>query len=280
MNRADQNILSSVSLGGAEDRSIVTESVSKTFMIRKGEPVVALSDVSLRINDGEFVSIVGPSGCGKSTMLRILAGLESPTSGIVRVGDDSPEAVTRRHEIGVAFQDHALLPWLTVAENIMLPARLAGLTPDLEQVTRLVELVGLQDFHSARPKQLSGGMRQRVSIARAMMLEPKFLLFDEPFGALDLVTRRLLNLEMQRIWASMGTTTLLITHSVDEAVQLSDRVLVMTARPGRILDIIEIDLPRPRNRDVLNSPEFGEYVRRAALALDEASLAGQSEDDT
>ena len=280
MNRADQNILSSVSLGGAEDRSIVTEAVSKTFMIRKGEPVVALSDVSLRINDGEFVSIVGPSGCGKSTMLRILAGLESPTSGSVRVGDDSPEAVTRRHEIGVAFQDHALLPWLTVAENIMLPARLAGLTPDLEQVTRLVELVGLQDFHSARPKQLSGGMRQRVSIARAMMLEPKFLLFDEPFGALDLVTRRLLNLEMQRIWASMGTTTLLITHSVDEAVQLSDRVLVMTARPGRILDIIEIDLPRPRNRDVLNSPEFGEYVRRAALALDEASLAGQSEDDT
>ncbi len=273
-----QSQLSVAPSNGAADKCITATNVGKTFQIRKGETVVALDNVSLKIEDGEFVSIVGPSGCGKSTMLRILAGLEETSSGTVSVGGKTPTEVTRRHEIGVAFQDHALLPWLTVAENIMLPARLAGISPDMDQVDRLLKLVGLQDFRSARPKQLSGGMRQRVSIARAMILDPKFLLFDEPFGALDLVTRRLLNLEMQRIWTELGTTTLLITHSVDEAVQLSDRVLVMTARPGRIQDNIRIDLPRPRDRGVLNSPEFGEYVRRTAQALDEASMAAPRED--
>jgi NitT/TauT family transport system ATP-binding protein len=231
----------------------------------------------MRIEEGEFVSIVGPSGCGKSTILRIIAGLETADSGNILVGEQTPTEVTKRHEIGVAFQDHALLPWLTVAENIMLPARLAGLDPDKEQMRRLVDLVGLTKFREARPKQLSGGMRQRVSIARAMMLDPKFLLFDEPFGALDLVTRRLLNLEMQRIWAEMKTTTLLITHSVDEAVQLSDRVLVMTARPGRIFEEIKIDLPRPRDRDVLNSQKFVKYVQQASRALDEASAMADGE---
>ncbi|MBO6716568.1 MAG: ABC transporter ATP-binding protein [Rhizobiaceae bacterium] len=247
------------------------ESVSKTFRLGRGEFVPALDQVSISAAPGEFIAVVGPSGCGKSTLLRIAAGLEEPDSGKALIGEQPPEAVTKEHRIGVAFQDHALLPWLSVAENIMLPARLAGLSPDRARMMELAKLVGLSDFTKARPKQLSGGMRQRVAIARAMMLEPILLLFDEPFGALDLVTRRSLNIEMQRIWSELGTTTMLITHSVDEAVQLADRVYVMASRPGRIFAEIPIHLDRPRDRRVTTTTAFLNLVQEVSVALDDAS---------
>jgi NitT/TauT family transport system ATP-binding protein len=253
---------------------LTVRSVSKTFRLGRGETLKALDDVTISASAGEFIAVVGPSGCGKSTILRIAAGLEQPDGGTVRIGMDPPGNVAARHQIGVAFQDHALLPWLSVAENIMLPARLAGISPDRGHMRELARLVGLADFANARPRQLSGGMRQRVSIARAMMLDPVLLLFDEPFGALDLVTRRILNIEMQRIWAERGTTTMLITHSVDEAVQLADRIYVMSSRPGRIFDEIAIALPRPRDRRLTTSSEFLNLVQKVSIALDAASEQG------
>lgn len=269
MNVEFRNIMATASNG----TPITVENVSKTFAVGGGQSLRALDHITLRVDNGEFVAVVGPSGCGKSTLLRIIAGLELPDQdgGHAEIGGKPPNVVTGEHKVGVAFQDHALLPWLNVADNIMLPARLAGLPADRDQMTRLANLVGLGDFRKARPKELSGGMRQRVSIARAMMLDPAVLLFDEPFGALDLVTRRNLNLEMQRIWADLGTTTLLITHSVDEAVQLADRVVVMSARPGRIHGEIPVKLPRPRNRRVLSQKEFIDLVRRVSQCLDDAS---------
>ena len=245
--------------------------VGKTFALPKRQSLRALDDITFDMARGELVAVVGPSGCGKSTLLRIMAGLETPDSGAVRIGDDTPAALTAAHRLGVAFQDHALLPWLSVAGNVGLPYRLAGLPPDPDRIAKLARMVGLGDFLHATPRQLSGGMRQRVSIARAIVLDPALLLLDEPFGALDLVTRRGLNQEMQSLWAGLGTTTLLITHSVDEAVQLADRVLVMSARPGRIHAEFRIDLPRPRSRELTNSLPFMNLVQRVAAALDEAS---------
>lgn len=255
-------------------RELEVTGVTKSFPISRHEELLALSEVSVRARSGEFIAVVGPSGCGKSTLLRIAAGLETPSSGSVLIGGEPPLNVTARHEIGVAFQDHALLPWLNVAENIMLPARLSGSRPDKDRMRELAILVGLEEFLTARPKQLSGGMRQRVAIARALMLKPRLLLFDEPFGALDLVTRRGLNMELQRIWSELGTTALLITHSVEEAVQLSDRVYVMSSRPGRIHAEIPIKLPRPRDRKLTATDAFHRHVQKVAVALDEASELG------
>ena len=250
--------------------------IGKTFALPKKKSLRALDDITFDMTKGELVAVVGPSGCGKSTLLRIMAGLETPDSGTVRIGDDTPEALTAQHRLGVAFQDHALLPWLSVGGNIGLPYRLAGLQPDPTRIEQLARMVGLADFVHATPRQLSGGMRQRVSIARAIVLEPALLLLDEPFGALDLVTRRALNQEMQNVWASLGTTTLLITHSVDEAVQLADRVLVMAARPGRIHAEFAIDLPRPRDRALTGSMAFLNLVQKVSQSLDEASAASGS----
>ncbi len=250
--------------------------VGKTFALAKKQSVRALDSISFDLGAGELVAIVGPSGCGKSTLLRIMAGLETPDAGTVHIGNDTPAALTARHRLGVAFQDHALLPWLSVAGNIGLPYRLAGLKPDPARIEKLARLVGLADFLHATPRQLSGGMRQRVSIARAIVLDPALLLLDEPFGALDLVTRRSLNQEMQSLWTSLGTTTLLITHSVDEAVQLADRVLVMAARPGRIHAEFRIDLERPRDRALTGSLPFLDLVQRVASSLDDASALSGS----
>lgn len=250
--------------------------VGKTFALPKGHSIRALDDITFDMARGELVAVVGPSGCGKSTLLRIMAGLETPDSGAVNIGGDMPVALTAAHRLGVAFQDHALLPWLSVAGNIGLPYRLAGLPIDPKRISNLARMVGLGDFLYAMPRQLSGGMRQRVSIARAIVLDPALLLLDEPFGALDLVTRRTLNQEMQNLWTGIGTTTLLITHSVDEAVQLADRVLVMAARPGRIHAEFPIDLVRPRSRELTNSLSFLNFVQAVAASLDEASaLSGQ-----
>ena len=247
--------------------------ISKTFALNRRQNLLALDDLRFGIQKGELVAVVGPSGCGKSTLLRIIAGLETPDTGAVRIGGETPDALTRQHRLGVAFQDHALLPWLSVGENIALPYRLSGMPVDKARIASLAAMVGLSDFLDSVPRQLSGGMRQRVSIARAIVLDPVLLLLDEPFGALDLVTRRALNREMQSLWATLGTTTLLITHSVEEAVQLADRVVIMAARPGRIHAEFPVDLPRPRDRAVTDTMAFLQLVQAVSASLDDASAA-------
>ena len=249
---------------------LVLTDVVKDFPLRRRESVRALDKMSFDVGEGEFVALLGPSGCGKSTVLRLAAGLEEPTSGTVTLGGGSPSAVARRHALGVAFQDHALLPWATVEANVSIPFHVARRPVDDERIRELLELVGLADFAKARPRQLSGGMRQRASIARALALEPEILLLDEPFGALDAVTRRRLNIELQRIWARDQISTMLVTHAVDEAVFLSDRIVVMSARPGRVQMIREVSFPRPRQPELLRSPEFHEIVDELTTSLDDS----------
>ncbi len=245
--------------------------VVKDFPLRRGEAFRALDRIDLTIAKGEFVALLGPSGCGKSTILRLAAGLEQPTSGTVMLGNDEPVTVARRQGLGVAFQDHALLPWATVAANVAVPFKVARRRVDHDRVADLLELVGLTEFANARPRQLSGGMKQRASIARALALEPEILLLDEPFGALDAVTRRRLNIELQNIWARDHVSTMLVTHAVEEAVFLADRVVVMSAKPGRVEEIRTIDFERPRRPELLQSPEFHHVVDELTAALDENS---------
>jgi len=254
--------------------ALSVENLTKSFFLQKNKSLDVLDHISLSAESGEFIALIGPSGCGKSTLLRIIASLEKPDSGHITLNGLGPAALAASHQIGIAFQEHALLPWLNVANNIMLPARLTGAESDRSRMLALASLVGLEEFLGMRPKHLSGGMRQRVAIARAMYLNPALLLLDEPFGALDLVTRRLLNFEMQDIWARLHTTIVLITHSVEEAVQLADRVYVMTALPGRIHSTYEVAFPRPRDRKVATADEFIAKVQEISLALDDAAQDG------
>ena len=228
-----------------EPQLVVAEGLAKQFP----SGVEALRDLNLEISRGQFVSIVGPSGCGKSTFLRLVAGLDAPTSGELRVNGHDP--------LGLAFifQDATLLPWRSVAHNITLPLELRREDDD-ERIAQTLALVGLTDFAAAYPAQLSGGMRMRVSIARALVTRPQILLLDEPFGALDEITRQRLNEELLRLWQEDRWTGLFVTHNVSEAVFLSQRVLVMSARPGRILADIPIPFPYPRSPHLRSAPEF------------------------
>ena len=223
--------------------------------------LTAFENISIAVGHGEFVAVVGPSGCGKSSLLRIVAGLSDLSGGICSVGGGTMSGP--RRDVGIVFQSPLLFPWRTVIENVMVPVDVQRLdrVRHLQVARQLLSLVGLSDFERAYPRELSGGMQQRVGIARALVNDPTILLMDEPFGALDAMTREHMNVELQRLWLERRNTILFITHSIPEAVFLADRVMVMTPRPGRIADICHIDLPRPRRLDIMTEPAFGEYVR-------------------
>ena len=252
------------------DSGIAVVDAVKDFDLGLGKRLRAVDGVSFGISEGEFVAVIGPSGCGKSTILRMIASLEQATEGEVRINGAEPSVLVKGHRLGVAFQDHALLPWLNVWENVALPFRAAGLRPESETIAGLISLVGMAGFEKSRPKQLSGGMKQRVAIARALALNPEVLLLDEPFGALDAVTRRQMNFELQEIWSRDSITTLLITHSVEEAVLLADRLIVLTQRPGRIKLIEEVPFGRPRDRELMRTTEFHQLCDKLTAALDSA----------
>jgi NitT/TauT family transport system ATP-binding protein len=251
--------------------AIVLQDVIKQFQLSRREVVTALDRVDLTVEAGEFVAVIGPSGCGKSSLLRLIAALDRPTSGRVLVDDADPEQLARAHRVGVAFQDHSLLPWLTARGNIALPYRLAGRRPDHSRVRSLLELMGIEAFADARPRQLSTGMRQRVAIARAIVLGPSVLLLDEPFASLDEVTRRRLHIELQNVWLAERTTTLLVTHSVAEAAFLADRVIVLSARPGRVVREYRSAFERPRTTELRKAPAFHAMVDEIGEFLDGAA---------
>lgn len=236
------------------DGGFFLDEVSKVFRMGRTD-LVALQSVSFSAKQGEFVACLGPSGSGKSTILRMLAGLETPTTGCVLVAGDRPDVLRAQHRIGIAFQDPALLPWRNVRTNIALPLEIAGKKrPGL--VSDLIDLTGLTGFENARPSQLSGGMRQRVSIARALVLEPDVLLLDEPLGAVDEIMRESLTEELQRIWLERPSTTLLVTHSVTEAVFLADQVVILSGRPAHVVGTVSVDFPRPRTISLYEDPRF------------------------
>jgi NitT/TauT family transport system ATP-binding protein len=260
--------------------TIELKGVSKQFDLGKHRRVLALSALDLTVGEGEFVALLGPSGCGKSTILHLVAGLDEPSTGSVLVDGMAPKELQARHELGIAFQEHALLPWRSVAGNLELPFQIAGRAPDYDRIASLIELVGLKGFEAARPSQLSGGMRQRASIARALCLEPKLLLLDEPFGALDAVTRRSMNLELQRIWQQNRITAMLVTHTVEEAIFLADRVLVISGRPGRVVGELHVPFARPRTVETTRREEFHRIVDELTLSLepmDNLAAAGSEE---
>lgn len=250
--------------------------LEKRFKTRSGEIVNALTNVNLDIRENEFISVVGPSGCGKTTLLRILAGLESASSGVITCGGEQISGP--RPDVGVVFQQATLLPWNTVLTNVLLPAHLKNDKSEttVRRAEGLLAFMGLKDFAKKYPFELSGGMQQRVSICRALMREPRILLMDEPFGALDAMTRESMNMELMRVWSEEKKTVIFITHSIPEAVLLGDRVVVMSPRPGRISEIIDIDVPRPRSLQTMATQRFGEICDHIRSIFGAQSLTATS----
>jgi NitT/TauT family transport system ATP-binding protein len=259
--------LRTVAPGAVAAREVIAvRGLAKTYG-RGAHAIDALCDIDFTVAGGEFMSIVGPSGCGKSTLLKILAGL-MPASGGEALLNGVPITGPRR-DIGVVFQSPVLFPWRNVLGNVLLPVDVQRLGRErmTARALELIALVGLSGFEQRYPWELSGGMQQRVALVRALIHDPALLLMDEPFGALDALTREAMNVELQRIWLERRKTVLFVTHSTTEAVFLADRVLVMTQRPGRIGDLLEIDFPRPRSLDVMTTEPFGAHVRRIRAAL-------------
>lgn len=242
--------------------SIRISNASKVFQSWDGEAVVALEGIDLDINANEFVTLVGPSGCGKSTLLRLLAGLIAPTDGVLEI--DGTAITEPRRETGIVFQQATLLPWKTVLDNVLFPLSIMGeLKSDSDQVAReLLELAGLDGFEKKYPDELSGGMQQRAAICRALVHDPEILLMDEPFGALDALTREEMSLELLRIWTERPKTIVFVTHSITEAVLMSDRVVVMSPRPGRVAEIIDVPIDRPRTFEVEARDDFQKCAQR------------------
>lgn len=255
---------------------ISATSLNLTFQTNDG-PVHALSDVNLEINQGDFVSFIGPSGCGKTTFLRVIADLEQPTGGTITVNGMSPEQARLNRAYGYVFQAAGLYPWRTIEKNIRLPLEIMGYSREdsAERIARVLDLVGLSDFGKKFPWQLSGGMQQRASIARALAFDADLLLMDEPFGALDEIVRDHLNEQLLDLWARTQKTVCFVTHSIPEAVYLSTRIVVMSPRPGRIIDVIDSPLPRERPLEIRDTPEFLEIASRVREGL----RSGHSYDD-
>jgi NitT/TauT family transport system ATP-binding protein len=252
------------------------QGLSLTFQAAD-KPVVALDNIDLQIKAGDFVSLIGPSGCGKTTLLRAIADLEQPTGGSIKIDGKTPEEARLKRAYGYVFQAPALYPWRTVERNVMLPLEIMGIDKSerARRAQEQLDLVGLKGFEKKYPWQLSGGMQQRVSIARALSFAPPLLLMDEPFGALDEITRDHLNLQLAELWRRTGKTCVFVTHSISEAVFLSTRIVVMSPRPGRILDVIESDLPRERGLEIRETVPFQEIAARVRHGLKE----GHSYDD-
>ena len=246
---------------------IKLKDIGKTYSAQSGDLVVALQDVNLDIRQSEFVTLVGPSGCGKSTVLKLIGGIIQPSSGALYV--DGKLLVKPSREIGMVFQRPVLLPWRSVLENVLYPFEMLGWNIDdhLEEAHRLIKLVGLDGFQDALPQELSGGMQQRVSICRALVYDPKLLLMDEPFGAVDAMTREEMCFEVLRIWQERRKTVVFVTHSIPESVFLADRVVVMASRPGRIVLDLRIDLPRPRTLDMEFTAAFKAYTDAVRAAI-------------
>ena len=261
----------------AKDAPVIDISRLELTFITNDGPVEALADINLTVQRGEFISLIGPSGCGKTTLLRVIADLEKATSGTVLVNGVSAEEARLQRAYGYVFQAPALYPWRTIAKNVALPLEIMGLgvIEREDRIARNLEMVNLTGFERKYPWQLSGGMQQRASIARALAVEPALMLMDEPFGALDEIVRDHLNQQLLELWAETNKTVVFVTHSIPEAVFLSTRIVVMTPRPGKIYDIIELTLPRNRNLDIRETPEFLKIAHRVRQGL----RAGHSYDD-
>ena len=254
--------------------TLALRGVTRSFLRRTGsrgrQSFAALGPIDVHVPDGQFVALLGPSGCGKTTLLHLLAGLDQPTTGEVLINHLPPRELQSQHALGIAFQEHALLPWRTVQGNLRLPFEVAGLPATDQRISELIALVGLNGFEHARPAELSGGMRQRVAIARALALKPKLLLLDEPFGAIDAVTRRRMNFELERIWLESRPTTVMVTHSVEEALLLADRILVLTGRPGCVRTDTPVSFARPRPAALMRTPEFHHLADELTASLEPA----------
>ena len=260
------------------DGILVVKDVTKRFPTPEGS-VLAVDNVSLSVRQGEFLAVIGPSGCGKSTLFNVVGGLLTEYDGNVSVAG---ERIKGPHaSVGMVFQEESTFPWRTVIENVAFPLEIEGMgkTQRHEKARHFINMVGLNGFENRYPNELSGGMRQRVSLARTLASEPKILLMDEPFAALDEQTRLLLGDKVLQIQQELKQTTLLITHNITEAVQLSDRIMVMTYRPGKIKRIVDIDLPRPRNSDIVGSDAFGHYVAQIWSDLREEASRGLEESE-